>query len=144
MRLVDLNLLLYSTNTDSPHHGAALNWIETVLSGEEPVAFAWVVILGFVRISTRTGAFVRPLTTNQAFEVVDSWLNRSCATILHPGEQHWALLQRLLKEAGTAGNLSTDAHLAALAIEYGATLCSSDNDFVRFGRTLRFFNPLTS
>ena len=142
MKLIDLNLLIYSTNTDSPHHSKALHWVESVLSGEETVALAWIVILGFVRISTRFGAFTRPLTSAQAFEIVESWLSRSCVTILHPGDTHWSILRGLLDQAGTAGNLSTDAHLASLALEYGATLCSTDNDFARFGKQLRFFNPL--
>lgn len=88
------------------------------------------MILGFVRVTTRPGAFARPLTSEQAFETVDGWLSRSCVTVLH-----------LLEQAGTAGNLTTDAHLAALALEYGATLCSSDNDFMRFGSQLRIFKP---
>ena len=142
MKLIDLNLLLYSTNSDSPNHAKVRPWVESVLSGEETVALAWIVILGFVRITTRPGAFARPLTSEQAFDTVDGWLSRSCVTVLHPGEKHWSILRGLLEQAGTAGSLSTDAHLAALALEYGATLCSSDNDFVRFGSQLRFFNPL--
>jgi len=143
MKLIDLNLLVYSTNRDSPHHAKALRWLELALSGEETVVFAWIVILGFVRISTRPGAFSKPLTPNQAFDIVDGWLSRPCVTVLHPGKLHWSILRGLLEQAGTAGNLSTDAHLAALALEYGATLCSTDNDFVRFGKQLRCFNPLS-
>lgn len=142
MKLVDLNLWIYSINRDSPHHTKACDWVESVLSGEETVALAWIVILGFVRITTRPGAFARPLTPEQAFEVVDGWLSRPCVTILSPGDLHWSILRGLLGQAGTAGNLSSDAHLAALALEYGATLCSSDLDFARFGKQLRFFNPL--
>lgn len=126
MKLIDLNLLIYSTNSDSPHHSKARGWLESVLSGEETVAFAWVVILGFVRVTTRPGAFARPLTLEQAFGTVDGWLSRSCVAVLHPGKKHWPVLRGLLQQAGTGGSLSTDAHLAALALEYGATLCSSD------------------
>lgn len=142
MKLIDLNLLIYSINSDSPHHPKARPWIDSLLSGKETVALAWIVILGFVRITTRPGAFARPLTSEQAFETVDGWLSRSCVTVLHPGVMHWSILRGLLEQAGTAGNLTTDAHLAALALEYGATLCSSDNDFIRFGSQLRIFNPL--
>jgi len=142
VKLIDLNLLIYATNSDSPHHSKACRWVESVLSGEETVALAWIVILGFVRITTRPGAFARPLTSEQAFDMVDGWLGRPCVAVLHPGEMHWPILRGLLEQAGTAGNLSTDAHLAALALEYGATLCSSDNDFARFGKQLRLFNPL--
>jgi len=140
--LVDLNLLIYSTNQDSPHHPKALAWLESVLSGEETVGIAWSVLLGFLRLSTRPVAFTQPLTSDQAFDVLESWLSRPCVTILHPGELHWSTLRGLLEQAGTAGNLCNDAHLAALALEYGATLCSTDNDFLRFGKRLRFVNPL--
>ncbi len=142
MKLVDLNLWIYSSNRDSHQHARAREWVESILSGEETVALAWSVILGFVRVTTRPGAFARPLTPEQAFDVVESWLSRPCVTILSPGDKHWSILRGLLEQTGTAGNLSSDAHLAALALEFGATLCSTDQDFVRFGKQLRFLNPL--
>lgn len=142
MKLVDLNLLIYATNGDSPNHAGAHRWLQDALRGDETVALAWVVLLGFVRLSTRPGAFTTPLTMEQAFGLVEGWLTRPCVCVLMPGEQHWSLLRELLEHTGTAGNLTTDAHLAALAIEYGASLYSSDNDFVRFGPRLQFVNPL--
>lgn len=142
MKLVDLNLLLYALNEDSPHHDVALKWVEDSLTGNEAVALPWVVILGFLRISTRRGVFSRPLTPIQAAEVVDDWVARPAVTVLRPGDEHWRILRDLLLQAGMAGNLTTDAHLAALAIEYGACLYSADGDFARFRPSLRYANPL--
>lgn len=141
MILLDLNLLIYAVNTDTAHHQKALRWLEATLGSDEPVGLSWSVILGFLRLSTRPGIFPRPLEPEQAFGIVDGWLERPSVRVLHPGEQHWSILRSLLQEAGTAGNLTSDAHLAALALEYGATLCSTDNDFARFSG-LRFENPL--
>lgn len=143
MILVDLNLLIYATNRDSPRHERARTWLEETLSSEETVALSWSVLLGFLRISTRPGAFTNPLTFEKALEVVDAWLACPCVTLLNPGELHWSQLKALLEQSGAAGNLTTDAHLAALALEFDATLCSTDHDFLRFGRKLRFFNPLS-
>ncbi len=141
MILIDLNLLLYATNGDSVHHQAARRWLEERLNDEEPVALPWAVVLGFLRISTNRRILPRPLTTAQALEVVDGWLELSVVRVLQPGQEHWRVLRDLLDEAGTAGNLTTDAHLAALAIENGCTLCSTDTDFARFKR-LKWINPL--
>jgi toxin-antitoxin system PIN domain toxin len=102
------------------------------MSGSETVAFSWSVLLAFVRVSTNARAFTQPLTPEQALDEVESWLAQPCATIVHPTDRHAALLRDLLGPLGTAGNLTTDAHLAALAIEHGAELCSSDADFSRF------------
>jgi toxin-antitoxin system PIN domain toxin len=142
VKLVDLNLLLYALNEDSPHHDVAHSWVEDTLAGQETVALPWVVILGFLRIVTRRGVFPRPLTPAQAAEVVDDWLQRPVVTVLRPGDEHWRILRGLLLQAGMAGNLTTDAHLAALAIEYGACLYSADGDFARFRPALRYANPL--
>lgn len=141
MRIADLNLLIYAVNRDSPRHHRAKAWLEEVLSGEEPVALPWVVILGFLRLSTHPRILPSPLTPEQAIQVVDSWLERPVVELVHPGPGHWGILRELLADGGTAGNLTTDAHLAALAIELGATLCSSDSDFARY-RRLQWENPL--
>jgi toxin-antitoxin system PIN domain toxin len=106
--------------------------METALSGIEPVGFAWLAILGFLRISTRRGALTEPLHPAKALYFVEVWLNAANARIVHPSEHHFLTLRRLLEQSGTAGNLTTDAHLAALAIEHGAELVSFDRDFVRF------------
>src|SRR5947209_15409877 len=132
MKVIDLNLLLYAVNEDAPNHEAARRWWEGVMSSSERVGLAWVVLLGFLRLSTRVGLFARPLTCEQALNVVEGWLRRPGVVLLYPGLRHWEILRSLLEDAGTAGNLTTDAHLAALAIEYDADLFSSDNDFARF------------
>lgn len=139
---MDLNLLLYAVNRDTTHHARAKGWLERLLSGEEPVALPWVVLLGFLRLATSARIFPQPLTAEQALTVVDGWLARSHVVRLAPGDGHWTILKDLLSDAGTGGNLTTDAHLAALAIEHGAELCSTDSDFARF-RRVAWVNPLT-
>jgi toxin-antitoxin system PIN domain toxin len=132
---------LYAYDTSSPHHLQARPWLEGLLSGTEPVGFAWVVLLAFVRLSTRAQLAAHPLEPAEAFDIVESWLAQPCALVLHPTERHLALLRGLLEPLGTAGNITSDAHLAALAIEHGAEVCSADADFGRF-RGLRWTNPL--
>ena len=141
MKVVDANLLLYAIDRRSPRHRAALSWLEKQLSGQEPVAFAWVVLLAVARLSTNPIVFERPLSADRAFDVVDRWLAQPCAIIVHPGDRHAAMVRHLLRPLGTAGNLVNDAHLAALAIEHGADLYSCDADFSRFPG-LRWVNPL--
>ncbi len=143
MKVPDVNLLLYALDETSPHHLRARPWLESLLSGTEPVGFAWVVILAFVRLSTRPQLFANPLSPGEAFAVVEGWLAQPCALVLHPTERHLALLRGLVDPLGTAGNLTTDAHLAALAIEYGGEVCSADTDFARF-RGLRWTNPFAA
>ena len=141
MKVIDLNLLLYAVNRDSASHERAKEWLEGVLSGEEPVALAWTVLLGFLRLATSPRVFPRPLEADQALELIDGWLALPHVAPLVPGDEHWRILRDLIATSGTAGNLTTDAHLAALAIEHGAELCSSDGDFARF-RALRWVNPI--
>lgn len=143
MRIVDLNLLLYAVNRDLPQHEVAHAWWETRLRGDESIGLSWSVITGFLRITTRARLFERPLSAERAIAMVDGWLTHPNVEIVVPGPEHWRLLQALLNEAGTAGNLTTDTHLAALAIEHGAELESTDADFARF-RGLRWSNPLAS
>lgn len=141
MRLPDVNLLLYAVDATSPRHAAAKAWLESRLSGTETVGFAWVTLLGFLRISTRASVFTQPLTPEQAFGLVTAWLARPNIVTLDPTAGHAATMAGLLGPLGMAGNLVTDAHLAALAIEHGATLESSDHDFGRFAG-LRWEDPL--
>ncbi len=141
MKLVDVNLLLYAVNEDAPPHEAARSWLESALSGTETIALSWSVLLAFLRLATRSAVFPRPLGVEQAFEVVESWVSQPCVAIVHPTERHAQVLKDLLVPLGTAGNLTTDAHLAALALEHGAELCSCDRDFARFPG-LRWSNPL--
>jgi toxin-antitoxin system PIN domain toxin len=129
VKLPDVNVLIYASNTRAQEHGTARAWLERALSGAEPVALAWVSLLGFLRISTR---LTRPLSPREALDTIDEWLDRPNAEIVHPTRRHAHVLRELLEQAGTAGNLTTDAHLAALAIEHGATLATFDGDFHRF------------
>ncbi|MEW6428250.1 MAG: type II toxin-antitoxin system VapC family toxin [Thermodesulfobacteriota bacterium] len=141
MKLVDLNLLLYAINRDAPLHVMARKWWEELLSANEPVALAWPVILGFIRISTNARILPRPLSVQQAMSLMDEWLHHPPVTTLAPTENHWQIFSEIIATVGRAGNLTTDAHLAALAVEHGATLCSTDNDFGRFP-LVRWINPL--
>ena len=140
MKLIDLNLLLYAVNRDSRDHAAAKAWVDDALSGDETIALPWTVLLGFIRISTHARIMERPLAMKDALAVVASWLERPQVVTLGPGREHWTILRELL-ESTKGGNIAMDAHLAALAIEHGATLHSTDRDFARFTR-LRFVNPL--
>lgn len=141
MKLLDLNLLIYAVDASSPQHDLARPWFEQLLSGSETVALPWHTLLGFVRLTTRPAVLVKPLLPTDALDYVDEWLAQPCTTVVHPTEQHAARLRDLLTVVGTAGNRTSDAHLAALAIEHGATLCSADDDFGRFPG-LRWQNPL--
>ena len=140
MKIVDLNVLLYAVNRDSAHHERVRNWWEKTLCDSEPVGLAWVVLLGFLRMVTNPRVFVQPLTPAEALDRVDVWLAHPTTRIVTETEEQWRILRQLLEEAGTLGNLTTDAHLASLAIAYGATLVSCDGDFARFAR-LRWENP---
>jgi toxin-antitoxin system PIN domain toxin len=130
--LVDANLLLYAINRDAPRHDQAKKWFEAVLSGAEVVGLSWNVLLAFLRLTTRPGVFQQPLSIEMALEVVGLWLDRDAVTLVHPGPRHFSVLRQLLLATGSGGNLTTDAHLAALAIENQAVLCSRDSDFSRF------------
>jgi uncharacterized protein len=141
VKLPDVNLLLYAADETSARHRAARQWLEQTLSGTETVAFAWLALVGFVRISTNAAIFERPLDVQEALDLVDGWLGQPCVTAIHPTDRHAAVLRELLTPLGAAGNLTSDAHLAALAIEHGATLCSCDVDFSRFSG-LRWVDPL--
>lgn len=141
MILVDTNLLVYATDKDSPQHTRARVWFEEHLSSARPVGLAWIVVLGFLRVTTRPGVLRRPYTPEQAFDFVDEWLAQPYVSLVAPGDNHWPLLRNLLKATGTAGNLVADAHLAALAIEHGCAIYSADNDFKRFPG-VEHVNPL--
>ena len=132
MILVDANLLIYAIDKDSPHHPRARPWLEEQLSGTTVVGLAWVVILAFIRITTRPGILGKPLPPERALAYVHEWLDQPYVTAIGPGENHWAILRNLLRTTGTAGNLVSDAHLAAMAIEQGASIYSTDHDFKRF------------
>ncbi len=132
MKLVDANVLLYAVNRDATHHETARAWLDRSLSGDATVAFAWVALLAFVRLSTRVGLFPAPLDVDGALDRVDAWTTAGPAVIVEPTPDHSAIVRRLLGQIGVGGNLVNDAHLAALAIEHRCTVVSYDNDFSRF------------
>ena len=141
MILVDANLLIYAINADSPPHPEARSWLEETLSGTTSVGLAWIVTLAFVRITTRSGIIRSPLSPEEALAYVDSWLRQPFVEAVAPGEKHWSIFRNLTLATGTAGNLTSDAHLAALAIEHGCEVYSTDNDFKRFPGIVHV-NPL--
>lgn len=143
MILLDTNLLIYSMDASSPHHPTARDWFEKILSGEEEVGLAWTVILAFIRIVTHPAIVRSPLAPEVALDYVDSWIQQPCVRIIVPGPKHWLIFRSLIRSTGAAGNLTSDAHLAALAIEYDCPLYSTDRDFGRF-QGIRYINPLES
>jgi uncharacterized protein len=140
VKVVDANVLLYAVNEDAEHHETARGWLDGALGGEETVGFAWIVLLAFLRLSTRSGLFPRPLTLEEACGVGEHWLSRPPAVVLNPTERHLAVLRGLLSQSGVGGNLVSDAHLASLAVEHGAEVVSYDTDFARF-EGLRWHTP---
>lgn len=144
MILPDVNLPIHAYNRDSAQHALAEKWWEQALDGQfGPIGLTWVTILGFIRIVTSRSVLERPLHVEDAVEIARTWLQQDAVHIVTPGEQHAVMLFRLLTELGTAGNLTTDAHLAALALEYRAQVAGTDTDFARF-HGLRWFNPLAA
>ncbi len=141
MILVDTNLLVYVVQAQSPFHARAQRWLNELLNGDELVGLPWTTIIGFVRVSSNSRIFPSALTVSRSIGVVDEWLENRLVSVVEPAAGHWSIMRELLLEAGRGANLSTDAHLAALCIERGATLHSADGDFSRF-RGLRWVNPL--
>ena len=140
MTVVDLNVLLYAVNSSSRQHPVARAWLEAAIASHEPTGLAWTVLLGFVRLTTRPGILPRPLGVEDAGEVISDWLAQPGVRLVTETDEHWLHLCRLLVSSGTGGNLTSDAHLAALAISHGATLVSFDHDFARFPG-LHWLNP---
>lgn len=141
MILIDANLLIYAVNKDAPQHKAAREWFERTLSGDERVGLPWVCLLAFLRITTRPGILANPLTVEQAADFVEGWLRQPFVEPVAPGLAHWPVFRHLLQAAGTGGNLTSDMHLAAMAIERGASIYSADHDFQRFAG-VDHVNPL--
>jgi hypothetical protein len=139
--LPDINLLVYANDPTSPLHRSALSWWETAMNCEQEIGLAWVVILGFVRVTTNARIFERPLSVPNAIDKVRRWRQHPTVRILSPGPKHFEIWADLLASSGAAGNLTTDSHLAALAIEHRAVLYSHDADFSRYDG-LRWRNPL--
>lgn len=141
MILIDANLLLYAYSPRAHEHAASRHWLEAALSGSDLVRFAWVTLWAFMRVSTNPRVFERPLSAVEAQTHVGAWLAQPRVGLLEPGERHWDLLQALMRDGQATGPLVMDAVLAAIAIEHGATLHTTDRDFARFPG-LAWRNPL--
>jgi toxin-antitoxin system PIN domain toxin len=140
--LVDANILLYAQDSLSPHHQQAREWWDGRLSQGGPVCLCWTVLSAFIRIGTNHRVFDHPLSLEQALARVQSWLDQPFTRVVRPTEQHWTIFQQMLTDGQAVANLTTDAHLAALAIEHGCELASTDSDFARFPK-LKWSNPLS-
>jgi toxin-antitoxin system PIN domain toxin len=141
MILPDVNILVYAYDETSKRHALARQWWEKRLNGTQLIGLPWVVVLGFIRLLTNPKIYANPYSSPELLAIIGTWLEQPQVKIIHPSERHFTLLADLLEQTGTAGNLTTDAHLAALAIERGLTLCSTDADFRRFPG-LKWKNPL--
>lgn len=141
MILTDANLLLYAYNRDATEHTAARAWFEGQLSTPDIFCFSWQTITAFLRISTNARAFAQPFTIAEATSIVAEWLGRPQAVVLTPGARHWEIFSDLLATGQATGPLVMDAHLAALALEHGCNLATTDRDFARFPG-LQIVNPL--
>ena len=141
MILVDANLLVYAHVGSLPQHARAREWLDERLNGVAPVGLPWQSLLSFLRLTTNPLVFERPLSMTNAWQQVKNWLDCDPVWIPAPTEKHRQILEPLLAETGGRSNLVPDAHLAALALEHGLILCSTDGDFARF-HSLRWENPL--
>jgi toxin-antitoxin system PIN domain toxin len=139
--LLDVNILVYATHAESQHHASARDWLDEQLSGSTRVGLPWASVLGFLRIATNARAFEAPLTMSDAWQQAVDWLAAEPVWVPQPTDRHADILGKLLALPGVHGNLVPDAHLAAIAIEHGLTLCSTDGDFARFPG-LHFHDPL--
>ena len=141
MILVDANILLYAEDQLSPRHAIAHAWWDAQLSGTSAVCLCWTVLGAFIRISTNPRVFDQPLSLDQAISRVQSWTDQPCVRVVHSTERHWTVFSKMMREGQATANLVTDAHLAAVAVENGCELVSTDSDFARFPG-LRWRNPL--
>ena len=141
MKIVDLNVLIYAVDERSPHHLVVLPYWQRLLDGEEGIGLPWIVLVGFLRITTHPRAFATPLGADAACDLVDDWLALDVVSVPVEKPGHWKALRDFVRASGTAGNLVTDAHIAAIASTRDAALVSCDRDFERFGG-LRVENPL--
>ncbi len=141
MILVDANILLYAEDSLNPRHDQARVWWDTQLSGTGIVCLCWTVLCAFIRLGTNPRVFQNPLSLEQAVGRVQRWLDQPCTRVIRPTERHWTVLRQVLTDGQAVANLVTDAHLAALAIEHGCELASTDSDFARFAK-LKWKNPL--
>jgi len=139
--LVDANILLYAEDSLQSRHQQARAWWDGQLSGSGVVCLCWTVLSAFIRIGTNPRVFEHPLSLEQALARVQSWLDQPCTRVVRPTERHWTVFKQVLTDGQAVANLMTDAHLAALAIEHGCVLASTDSDFARYPK-LKWRNPL--
>jgi toxin-antitoxin system PIN domain toxin len=139
--IVDANVLLYARNADGPHHEKAKNWLEASLNGDTRVGLPWQTLTAFLRIATNPRAFPDPLTPDDAWRQVETWLDAPRAWVPQPTQHYRHVLGQLLRRHQVRGPLVTDAQLAALAIDHGVALVSTDADFARFS-DVRWVDPL--
>jgi toxin-antitoxin system PIN domain toxin len=138
--LIDASILLYAVDASSPQQQRTARWLSEQLSGDKRVGFPWQSIVAFVRIATHAKAAWQPLTPDEAWSYVADWLAAAATWVPTPTEQHGRILVALIKDYQLRGNLVADAELAALAIEHGLTICSTDTDFARF-REVDWLDP---
>ena len=141
MIIVDANLLIYAYNSSAEQHEQARTWLESIFAAHDPVRFPWSTIHAFLRLMTHPALFPQPLEMSDAVDIVQSWLAQPIAGIVEPGDSYWTILVGVLQDAQIRGPLVMDAHLAALAIENGAVLHTTDRDFRRF-EGLQLKNPI--
>ncbi len=141
MIIPDVNLLVYAFNRSDPQHKAAKTWWEETLNGDTPVGLPWIVSAGFIRVMTHPRVLLEPMAAGDAARHVRAWLLQPCVVVTEPGRKFEGLFLGYLERLGAAGNLTTDAQLAALTVENQAELHSADADFSRF-EGLRWRNPL--
>jgi uncharacterized protein len=140
--VLDANILLYAYDSASPHHAKAQAWVEDLFSGTESVALPWQTISAFLRIMTNPKLPGERFSLEEAVQLVDRWIEQPNIRLLAPGDDHWPLFRHMIVEGQAPGALITDAQLAALTMEYGAVLHTTDRDFARFPG-LRWTNPLS-
>jgi len=141
MTIIDANLLIYFYNEDSKHHAAAAKWLDSLIDSTDQIGLPWITLWAFLRLSTSPRILPMPLSPDQAFSIVRDWMEQPSVIVVHPGPRHATILERLVVGTGARAGMVTDAALAALAIENGATLASADHDFRRFP-DLKWVNPL--
>ena len=141
MIIVDTNLLIYAVNSAAPQHEVAKTWLDRQLSAGVEVGLPWLAVIAFVRLSTNPRVFSLPLSVDESLTLVGEWFALDHVRAANPGPNHWEILSRLLLRTGSAGNLTNDAHIAAIAIEHSALVCSADTDFLRF-EGVQYHNPL--
>jgi toxin-antitoxin system PIN domain toxin len=141
MFMVDANVLIYAYDEASRDHKAARKWLASILTGSTAVGFPWISLMTFVRVTTNKRLFDKPYSTDEAFDVVANWLSAPASRVVQPGDEHLRLVKQIAKANKIIGSELTDAHLAAIAVEHGLTLATTDTNFPRF-EGLKLINPL--